>query len=224
MRFPNNDAKELAEKVKEIGKKVYKNVYVYSLKDSEVTKENIQKKIKEIAPRVGANDVFVLYVSGHGITLDETGDYYFVPYDAPNGSDITKTGISQDDFKKLISQIIAPKMALLLDTCESGSVASESFSSSIQRFGTNTGVAIIAGATSKQNAIDGYKKHGIFTYTVLDAMGNKKVYSFDDKLSINEIAEYTKYLLPKLAKENFGHEQRPTIYMQGDTSFAIGGI
>ncbi len=68
MRFPNNDAKELAEKVKEIGKKVYKNVYVYSLKDDEVTKENIQKKIKEIAPRVGANDVFVLYVSGHGIT------------------------------------------------------------------------------------------------------------------------------------------------------------
>ncbi len=101
---------------------------------------------------------------------------------------------------------------------------SESFSSSIQRFGANTGVAIIVGATSKQNAIDGYKKHGIFTYTVLDAMGNKKVYSFDDKLSINEIAEYTKYLLPKLAKENFGHEQRPTIYMQGDTSFAIGGI
>ncbi len=161
---------------------------------------------------------------GMELHLDETGDYYFVPYDASNGSDITKTGISQDDFKKLISQIRAPKMALLLDTCESGSVASESFSSSIQRFGANTGVAIIAGATSKQNAIDGYKKHGIFTYTVLDAMGNEKVYSFDDKLSINEIAEYTKYLLPKLAKENFGHEQRPTIYMQGDTSFAIGGI
>ncbi len=69
-------------------------------------------------------------------------------------------------------------MALLLDTCESGSVASESFSSSIQRFGANTGVAIIAGATSKQNAIDGYKKHGIFTYTVLDAMGNEKFMIF----------------------------------------------
>jgi len=63
---------------------------------------------------------------------------------------------------------------------------------------------VIAGATSKQNAIDGYKKHGIFTYTILDAMKNKKVYSFDDKLSINEIAEYTKYLLPKLQKRIFG--------------------
>ncbi len=99
-------------------------------------------------------------VSGHGITLDETGDYYFVPYDASNGSDITKTGISQDDFKKLISQIRAPKMALLLDTCESGSVASESFSSSIQRFGANTGVAIIAGATSKQTQLMGIKNMG----------------------------------------------------------------
>jgi len=68
------------------------------------------------------------------------------------GQNIRETGISQDDFKKLISQIIAPKMALLLDTCESGSVASESFSSSIQRFGSGgTGVAIIAGATSKKS-------------------------------------------------------------------------
>ncbi len=144
-----------------------------------------KERLKKIATQeLGQMMYLCLYVSGHGITLDETGDYYFVPYDAPNGSDITKTGISQDDFKKLISQIRAPKMALLLDTCESGSVASESFSSSIQRFGANTGVAIIAGATSKQNAIDGYKKHGIFTYTVLDAMGNEKVYSFDDKVDV----------------------------------------
>ena len=55
-------------------------------------------------------------------------------------------------------------------------------------------------------------------------MSNKKVYSFDDRLSINEIAEYAKYLLPKIAKEEFGYEQKPTIYMNGDTSFAVGGI
>ena len=55
-------------------------------------------------------------------------------------------------------------------------------------------------------------------------MSNKKVYSFDDKLSINEVAEYLKFKLPTLAKENFGHKQEPTIYMNGDTSFAIGGL
>ena len=86
------------------------------------------------------------------------------------------------------------------------------------------GSTIFAGATSKQNAIDGYKKHGIFTYTLLDAMSNKKVYDFQDRLTIGDIAKYVKYLLLKIAKEEFNHVQKPTIYMQGDTSFAIGGL
>jgi len=55
-------------------------------------------------------------------------------------------------------------------------------------------------------------------------MDKTEHYGIDSKLSINEIAEYTKYILPKLAKENFGHEQKPTIYLNGDTSFALGGI
>jgi hypothetical protein len=100
----------------------------------------------------------------------------------------------------------------------------ELINTSVNRFGGEVGSAIIAGASSKQNAIDGYKQHGIFTYTVLDAMNNKQVYSFDNKLSINEVAGYTKFLLPKIAKEKFHHEQKPTVYLNGDTTFAIGGI
>ena len=55
-------------------------------------------------------------------------------------------------------------------------------------------------------------------------MKNRLVYSYDKKLSINEVAGYVKDILPKLAKKEFGHRQEPTIYMQGDTTFAIGGF
>jgi len=224
LKYPNNDAKELTAKVKEIGKPIFKNIYTYALKDSEVTKESISAKIAQIAPKVGVNDVFVLYISGHGITNDKDGDYYFIPYGCPNGADVTQKAISQEQFKKWIAQLQTSKFTILIDTCESGSVAQQSFASSVQRFGTNAGVAIIAGATSKQNAIDGYKKHGIFTYTLLEAMNNNLVYSYDKKLSINEVAGYVKDTLPKLAKKEFGHRQEPTIYMQGDTTFVIGGF
>jgi len=61
-------------------------------------------------------------------------------------------------------------------------------------------------------------------YTLLDAMNNSVVYGRDKRLSINEIAEDIKYTLPKIAKEAFEHEQKPTIYMNGDTTFAVGGI
>ncbi len=225
LKFPNNDAKELSDKLKQIGKSVFGTVNTYALKDSQVTKEQIAQKVNEIAQKVDANDVFVLYISGHGITNDKDGDYYFIPYGCANGSDVTTEAINQKTFKEIMSQIKAVKSVILLDTCESGSMASkELLSTSVNRFGGNVGSAIIAGASSKQNAIDGYKKHGIFTYTVLDAMDNKMVYSFDYKLSINEIAEYVKFKLPKLAKEAFNHKQEPTIYLNGDTTFAIGGL
>ena len=225
LKYPNNDAKKLSQKLKEIGKSIFGEIKTYALEDKEVTKKGIDQKIKEISPNIGVNDVFMLYISGHGITNDADGDYYFIPYDCPNGANLSEKAINQNRFKKLMSQIKAVKSVILLDTCESGSMASQDLvNTSVNRFGGNVGSAIIAGATSKEKAIDGYKEHGIFTYTLLEAMNNKKVYSFDDKLSINEVAEYAKYLLPKLAKEKFNHEQKPTIYMNGDTSFAIGGI
>ncbi|CAA6819509.1 MAG: High-affnity carbon uptake protein Hat/HatR [uncultured Sulfurovum sp.] len=225
LKFPNNDADKLSQKLKSIGKPVFENVYSYALKDQQVTQEQIDRKVAEIAGKVGVEDVFVLYISGHGITNDQDGDYYFIPYDAKNGSDVTKTAINQEVFKSIMSQIKAVKSVILLDTCQSGSMASQELvNTSVNRFGGNVGSAIIAGATSGQNAIDGYKEHGIFTYTVLDAMSNKKVYDFQDRLSIGDIAKYVKYLLPKLAKEKFNHAQKPTIYMNGDTSFAIGGL
>jgi len=225
LKFPNNDADKLSQKLKEIGKPIFETVNTYELKDSQVTKEQIEAKVKEIAQKVKADDVFVLYISGHGVTSKRDGDYYFIPYNCANGADVTKEAINQKIFKQIMSQIKAVKSVILLDTCQSGSMASkELLSTSVNRFGGNVGSAIIAGASSRQNAIDGYKQHGIFTYTILDAMNNKKVYSFDDKLSINEIAEYVKYMLPKIAKEAFSHEQKPTIYLNGDTTFAIGGI
>jgi len=225
LKFPNNDADKLSQKLQTIGKPVFESVYSYALKDSQVTQQGIKTKVAQIAPKIGANDVFILYISGHGVTNDADGDYYFIPYDCPNGADVTKRAINQQRFKEIMSQVKAVKSVIFLDTCESGSMASKDLvNTSVNRFGGNVGSAIIAGATSSQNAIDGYKEHGIFTYTLLDAMSNNKVYSFDDKLSINEVAEYTKYLLPKLAKEKFNHEQKPTIYLNGDTTFAIGGI
>jgi len=224
LKFPNNDADVLSQKFKKIGKSIFGKVETYALKDSQVTKEQIEKKVKEIASNIGVNDVFVLYISGHGITHEKDGDYYFIPYGCANGADVQKHAINQDIFKKIMSEIKAVKSVIMLDTCQSGSMASEELlSTSVNRFGGNVGSAIIAGASSRQDAIDGYKNHGIFTYTVLDAMDNPKVYDFQDRLSIGDIAKYVKYLLPKLAKENFGYEQKPTIYMNGDVSFALGG-
>ncbi|TQV62446.1 MAG: hypothetical protein FNT15_06865 [Sulfurovum sp.] len=225
LKYPNNDADKIAQKLQIIGKPIFSNIYNYALKDAQVTQSSILKTIEDISSKINSDDVFILYIAGHGVTSSKDGDYYFIPFDCKNGDDVNKYAINQAKFKEYIAQIKAVKSAIFIDTCQSGTMASKDLlDTSINRFGGNVGIAIIAGASSKQDAIDGYKEHGIFSYTVLDAMNNEKVYSFDDKLSINEIAEYTKYILPKLAKEQFNHEQKPTIYLNGDTTFAVGGV
>ena len=226
LNFPNNDATELTATFKKIGEPIFENVYDYALKDENVTQEVVEQTVRKIAKQVGANDVFVLYLSGHGKTNDIDGDYYFIPYTCRSGADIRKDAISQHQLKKIIEQVPTSQSVILLDTCDSGSMATERSidDSSVKRFGNNVGRSIIAGATAKQDAIDGYKQHGIFTYVVLDAMNNEKLYDYRDKLTISHIAIYLKDILPKLSKEQFGHEQKPVIYQHGDTTFDIGGL
>lgn len=162
------------------------------------------------------------------MTDDKSGNYYFIPYACPNSDnvDLETQAISHDKLQRIIEEVGSSKSAVFLDTCESGGMVEKqgSLDASVKRFGGNIGRAIIAGATSKQNALDGYKKHGIFTYTVLDAMNKTEYYGVDKELSVNDIAEYVKFVLPKLAKEKYGHEQKPTIYLNGDTTFSVGGL
>jgi uncharacterized caspase-like protein len=224
LNYPNNDTKEIIRRLKKIKHSVFDKIYPYSLEDSQVNYANIQQKVKEITKHVEANDVFILYVSGHGVTDDKNGNYYFIPYACPNTNDVDleKQAISHDKLQRIIANVGTSKSAVFLDTCESGGMVDKqgSLDASVQRFGKGLGRAIIAGASSKQNALDGYKKHGFFTYTVLDAMDKTEHYGVDKELSINEIAGYIKYVLPKISN----NAQKPTIYLNGDTTFSIGGM
>jgi hypothetical protein len=66
-------------------KKLFKKIHTYKLLDSEVTKENLLSKFKEIGQNVKSSDAFIFYIAGHGVTDDLTGEYFFIPYDFPIG-------------------------------------------------------------------------------------------------------------------------------------------
>jgi hypothetical protein len=222
LTYPNHDANEVVKELKKIGEPtVFEHVYPYSLQDEDVTINKIKETIEKISTKIGVEDVFVLYISGHGESNDD-GDYYFIPYDCPKGADVTKRAISQAEFKKMIGQIQAVKSVVLLDTCKSGGMASKDLvKTSVKRFGDNVGSMIIAGTSSQKNAQDGYKEHGIFTYTLLGAMRDEDLY-FRKRLTVSDIAKYIRKILPELSEKELSYRQEPTIYTNGDTTFEIG--
>ena len=74
------------------------------------------------------------------------------------------------------------------------------------------GLHIYASANSIQEAQDGYQGNGLFTYTLLDGLNNKKEAdkNNDNIISLVELGEYAKQTTTELSKKT-GHNQTPLI-------------
>jgi len=215
LKFPNSDALALSDKIKNVAKSKFNNIYSYSLKDDEVVKDKLIKEFEKIGKRVKPDDVFVLFMAGHGVMNDRDSNYYFIPYNFYQNDDITTKAISQKDLMLAMSQIPATKSIILLDTCQSGSFTKELENSTMSRLTTQVGRAIISASSKNQVALEGYKNHGVFTYFLLNSLDNDKVYGYDNRLSISEIANYLKYILPKETMKKWGYRQEPKAFLQG---------
>jgi len=68
-----------------------------------------------------------------------------------------------------------------------------------------------------QEARDGYKGNGLFTYTLLDGLSNNKKLNKnnDGKITIEELGEYTKTETADISRKT-GHEQVPMIINFGN--------
>jgi uncharacterized caspase-like protein len=228
LKYSLADAKDILKTIPNVSKQLFKNIYTFKLFDSEVTKDKILEKFAEIGKLTTRNDVFILYVAGHGITDTETAGYFYLPYDFryKNEKSIQNFGFSQEDFAKGLSNIQALKSLTLLDTCNSGSYTEAMASrgvlqkTAIRKLTRATGRATIVASSKDQVALEGYKGHGVFTFAVLEALKGKG-FGNDDKITIKELSAYLEDRVPDLTYEKWGYEQVPQSTING-TDFPIG--
>ncbi len=117
LKYAAKDAHDVAKAFKQFspGK-----TQVLCLTDKEVTRANIQGKVKEFLAAATENDGLVFYVAGHGF-LDERLDYYYAPVDVDDERP-AETGISMSELQEVVLSAKARKRLMLLDTCHSGAV------------------------------------------------------------------------------------------------------
>ncbi|MEA3228069.1 MAG: caspase family protein, partial [Campylobacterota bacterium] len=228
LKYSKADAKEFTKTISKVSKPLFENIYKTTLLDKEVTKRNILKTFEDIGRKTTRDDVFMLYVAGHGITDTKTGAYFYLPVDFRYKSDesVRQTGLSQKDFKLALSKIQAMKSLTILDTCNSGSFAEAMASrgvlqkTAINKLTRATGRAIIVASSKDQVALEGYKGHGVFTYTLVEALKGKG-FGNDNKITIKELASYIEDILPDRTYEKWGYEQVPQSNISGN-DFPIG--
>jgi len=171
--------------------------------------------------------VFVLYVAVHGVTNKDDGNYYYLPVNFRYTSDkaVAKQAMSNEFFQENLSKIKAQKSLVLLDTCNSGAFSNIRTrgieeKTAVARLVKATGRATLMASSRDQVALEGHKGHGVFTWSLLEAMKGKG-YGADNKLTINDLADYVENTLPELTFQKYGYEQVPQRSLQG-MNFPLG--
>jgi len=118
LAYPVKDASDFVETLKKTKVK-FKNIHSKTLKDEEVTIENI-RALKELLENASPEDIVVIFIAGHGV-LDENMDYYFGTYDM-DFNNPSERGLRYEELEQLLDFIKALRKLLVMDTCHSGEV------------------------------------------------------------------------------------------------------
>ncbi|MBW8640281.1 caspase family protein [Hoeflea sp. WL0058] len=225
LNYAVNDAEKISQALAEVGNAEFEQIKIHTLLNQDVTLDKLDTVFTSLRGDVKPDDAFVFFASGHGKTID--GRYYFIPHDFTGRSldALQLNGISQEQWQKWFTSISAKQSLLLYDTCESGTLANNSGAQlegrgAVERLTRAVGRTVIAAASDTQAAQEGYGGHGLFTYTLLEALGAGDR-DDDGLIEVNELASYVSDNVPEIADEKFHTRQVPKALIDG-FSFALG--
>ena len=225
VRFAAADAETMGRLFLKQGQRLYRTVNARILTDHQATGKGIHEALEALAGQVAAQDVFVLYLAGHGASFDR--DYHFIPWDAvySSATALRERSVSNQQFRDLLAKIPATKTVILLDTCSSGGFGRQegrgevSEKDAIDRLSRLTGRAMIAATADEKMAIEGEGGHGAFTYALLEGLRGKADRNNNGTIEVRELADYVEELLPQITRK-WGYEQFPFSSTEG-SSFTL---
>lgn len=235
LNYAAPDARSIAASFEKAGKGLYESVKTVTALDGDATRPNLEKVFSRLALEVKTSDVFVLFVAGHGRTVD--GHYYFLPQDFKyrDQNSYAESGLSQEQWQKWITTVQARRSVLIYDTCESGSVTADPVVSASNTRGLQrveeqavaydklrdaTGKTILAASTDTQPALEGYRGHGVFSYVVMEAL-DKAQTNASGLIEVTGLISYVDDKVPEISFQAFKQRQIPQNKLTG-SNFAIG--
>lgn len=240
LRYAVPDAKAFAEILKEVARPpLFENVHIKLLSTlDETTKESIQRAFDGIRKKIRPNDIFVFYNASHGVIdiVDETEQYYLLTSNVLllSSRHIGRDAMSQKELIQLIGTIPAQKKLIILDTCHAGKAGKEiaiallqqtrglTESTAIKLLQRAVGSAVFSAASDTQQALEGYKGHGLFTYAIIEGLKGGADLNKDGYIKISELQDYVEEKVVTLSEQVFNRQQIPTI--QTGANFPIGRI
>lgn len=233
LNFAVADAGLFADTLKKGAAQLFDKVVVKTLlTKEETTRENILNKLKDMQS-LNPDDLFVFYVASHG-TVDD-GEYFLITSNVGSLSTtkLKTDAISQNTLKELVANIPATKKLIVIDTCSAGKLGDAIQTAMLTRgmsedtamkvLSRAVGSTILSASTSVQEALEGYRGHGLFTFVLSEGLNGKADKSKSGYIRTTELADYVDNEVPLLAEKIFKRAQYPTISISG-MGFPIGQV
>ncbi|MEO8073825.1 MAG: caspase family protein, partial [Acidobacteriota bacterium] len=216
--------------------------------EEQPTKENLQKAFAEVAARAKPEDIFVVYLSGHGVTLGAGSDTYF--YLAKNAQSAGKIDLEKNFQTVAVSSaeltdwltpneknpndifVKALKQVLILDTCAAGNFAAEDWRKDRDLSGDQirameflkdkTGTFILMGSAANAVSYEANRfNQGLLTYALLEGLKGRALQNATNNIDVRLLLDYAEKRVPDLAKE-MKLDQHPLIKQPSGNTFLIG--
>jgi WD40 repeat protein len=263
---PGNDATALADLLRQDKAHLFAGIIAKTLTDADATKANIVAALKDIGGEATPDDVVVIFLAGHGRTVD--AHYYFAPSDmgrhdpalmaaigeAKTDETFNKAvdavfrteGLGQDDLLPLIQDMRATRIAFMLDTCYSATVADADTvlrhdvnDTITNRIGHASGRFVLSGSFTEAfdsaagaDATVGEEGHGLFTSYLLRALQGDAGTDDSGRIDIYKLATFTREHVAAASRrileqdaaktgEKAPDVQKPAYYFAGNDFFAV---
>ncbi|MET0311632.1 MAG: caspase family protein, partial [Burkholderiaceae bacterium] len=199
-------------------------VIVRTLQNQQATLPALNAALDELQKEVRPSDLLVWFVASHG-TLDAQAQYGIVLHDW-DGRPSEASLFSTRRILEAARRIRAFNQLVILDTCHAGGVSSlvrGLYDARLAVLARNMGLHLFASASATEEALDGYKGNGLFTHSLLEALGTQKAdRNADRRVTVNEMGDFARRETMRIARL-LRHNQEPLLMSFGKdvTVYAI---
>jgi hypothetical protein len=208
--FAKDDAVAVRAYYRQLG---VPNEQVIELLNEHATLANIKRMLGTELVKHAANpdDTVLIYFAGHGqmeadrSSPDSDGySKYLLPHDA-NPADLFGSALSMEELSRIVQRLSPERVVLIIDSCFSGAaggrtpyepnapsrgvIITEEFLTRMANSGT--GRVILTASGSREVAQESHeKRHGIFTYFLLEGLRGAADIDRDGRVDVDEIYKF----------------------------------
>jgi WD40 repeat protein len=204
------------------------------------SKTNFQRAFQEVAKQARPQDIVLVYLAGHGVTLGRGSDEYAYLTAEARSTDVTvlvdpgvraRTAITSTEMAEWIKAIPAQKQILVLDTCAAAAVAASLVEKrsldgdqirAIDRLQGRTGLHVLMGSAADAASYEATQYgQGLLTYALLRGMKGAALRE-ESYVDVSRLFQYAKDEVPKLAGSIGGIQDPRYMAPRQAESFDIG--